>query len=153
MSNPMLTTKSYEIGGLDYQLSPLTVSEARPILAILQRCTSAMAVTKGEIKDLVLTCLTGGLLTDGDVDLLVKTFGPKTSVTVPSESNKEPRVLLLSKEANQNELFAGQFELMYEWIEASIRYNFEGTLAKLYAVVAATVEYAKTVPELTSQMK
>jgi hypothetical protein len=152
MSNPMLMTKSYEIGGRDYQLLPLTVAEARPILAILQRGVSAMNVNNGAVKDIVLTCLTGGLWTDADVDMMVKAFGPKTTVTVHDEGAKEPRTLLLSKEANQNELFAGQFELMYEWIEASITFNFAGTLAKLYAVMAATVEYAKTVPELKSQL-
>lgn len=143
MSNPLLVCKNFEINGLEYKLRPLTVLAARPIIPILQRCLGAMELTQGSLKNFLFTAGLGGMLTEQDLDLMVKAFGPSTTVTVPSADGKGDRTLVLDKPGVQDELFGGQLEFMYEWLEACIDFNFAGALAKMYAVVAATVERAK----------
>lgn len=142
MSN-LLVCKNVEIGGMDFQLSPVMVGPARKVLPILQRCVGAMELTEGKLENFLITAGLGGMLTEKDVDVLMEVFGAVSTVNIPSSSGKDDKRLLLSKEAHLNEVFAGQMELVYEWLEASIDYNFAGTLAKMHTVVAATVAKAR----------
>lgn len=127
------------IGGYDYTLKPLKTAHAREALAIVHSMLGAMEMTE-DFNNIVSVAQVSGVLPDDKLARLVDLFGGYTTVKVPDDKSPEPRLLMLSKETHQDELFTGQIELQYEWLDASIKYNFERALGKTAAAFRAGAE-------------
>jgi hypothetical protein len=122
-----------EINGLNYKIKPLKTGPAREALAIVQSMLGALEITDG-FENIVAVAQTSGVLPSNRLDKLIELFGPTTTVEVPEDDeNRPPRELLLGKPAHQDELFTGQIEFQYEWLDACIKYNFERVLGKTRA--------------------
>lgn len=136
----LLVCKNYEIGDFEFKVRPISVAKARKVLAVLQKCVGSLELNKGAMDNFLLTAGIGGALTDEDLGVLIDAFGEKTTVSIPSaDPGKEPRQVVLSTPAAQDEVFSGQFEHLYEWLDKCVEFNFAGTLAKMHAVVSATM--------------
>lgn len=135
----LLITKVVTIGGLAYTLRRLNVAKSREALAIVQKLLGGFEIGDGpsEVSPVFMAGLAGAL-SEAELSKLVDLFGPATTVDMNDGAGNTPsRELTLSKAPAQDELWSGQLELMIDWLDESIKFNFAGVIAKTHAVVQA----------------
>ncbi len=143
--NATLVTTTVSIGGHDYKIRRLSVAKAREILPIVQKLLGGYELDGSEDISPVFLSGLAGALSEAEQTKLVDAFGPAT--TVDMGDNRE---LTLKTPAAHDELWAGQLELMIEWLDAAIKFNFAGVIAKTHAVassVKSKLDAAKAVAE------
>lgn len=143
---PVLQTETVTIDGNLYTIRMLDVVKGRAVLARLQRFLGLYAADAktDDVGGAALIGLLAGALGGDDLEFLIQTFGPTTTVDVGGG-----RVLSLGGKDNtaaQTELFAGRYEALLEWIDACIKANFAGVIAKIDAGNARRAEPAKAQP-------
>ncbi len=135
----MLVIEDRTIGGKQYQIRVLNVAEARKVY---QRVQQLLAIVGDENLaesglDPILVAGMSGALKENDLDYLCEKFGPTTTVDMG-----DGRVLVLKADV-QNDLFAGNFEHMFEWLAACISVNFGGVIAKMRGALSTIGDKAR----------
>lgn len=125
------------IGGREYLIRQLTVAETRKIMPIIQRLIPII-VDDEATQDLgaALTLVFANALSEEDLNKLIAAFMPTTQV-VMTDGGPAP----LS--ASQDAVWQGQIEVMYEWVDTCIQYNFKSLLGKSKAAVKKAVARAE----------
>lgn len=121
-----------DIGGRTFMLRAMPFVEGRSTFSRLQKVLAGW--TENEV-----TAATGmfffagmsGTLSDEDLKFFCDKFGAYT--TVQFDGGRE---LTLNKPEALNEAFAGQFSVMYAWLDECAKFHFGDMLAKLQGALA-----------------
>lgn len=129
----ILASEDREIGGNIYTVRMLSVREARTVYARVQRYLFAWGDDDAKALGPIMMAGLGGLVQEADLDYLCDVFGKETSVQVGDRviHLKVDKTPAGSKSPGQDELFAGNFEHLLEWLDFAIEANFKGVIAKL----------------------
>lgn len=132
----ILHTEDHIIGGRKYTIGLLPLVSGRkafqrlgPILAMF---VDEVAAETGGLSPSTFAALAGRLSAE-DIESYCKMFGDITQVELDGD-----RVVSLGGrdgEKHQNEVFAGKYEDLMEWIDTCIRVNFGGVIAKTQGVL------------------
>jgi hypothetical protein len=125
----LLKTQSREIGGRNYQIRLLSFDESRQVYSKIQRLLSANEEVLEEtgLGFFMFAGLAGGV-SDEDLKLYCSVFGEATTVEMG------PNMTLSLKDAgSRTAVFSGQFEDVFEWLDACVAINFGGVIAKMRA--------------------
>ncbi len=125
----LLKTQSREIGGRNFQIRLLSFDESRQVYSKLQRLLSANEETLEEagLGLFMFAGLAGGV-SDDDLKLYCQVFGEATTVEMGPTMQ-----LSLKDSAHRTAVFSGQFEDVFEWLDACVDINFGGVIAKMRA--------------------
>lgn len=131
MSN-LLRTDSFELSGRTFQIRVLGFDASRKAYAILHRALAVLGDKDvAEVGSLLMASITG-VLSEKEIEELVKIFGEVTIVDFnDADEKRSSRRLKPTEEAVLNELFAGQYEDVFVWLEKCIDLNFANIKAKM----------------------
>lgn len=130
----ILETKCKTIGDREYTVRMLPVRDSRKVYQRINKYLVLWADDK--LKDIgcIMFAGLGNLLSDSDLDFMCEVFGSCTSVSVPSGDGERVISLAVGKDGKspgQDELFAGQMEDMFAWLDFAVLANFGGLIEKM----------------------
>lgn len=139
----LLRTEAVEIGNKTFQIRVLPFGESRKVEGVIKRAMGAFDPELGDSAGLLLAGV-AGQISDADMDRLVQVFGKATTVDFQDGNDERPsRVLILSDDKNLGEVFCGQLEDMYTWLDACVQLNFKGLIAKMKGAIIAVAAKAE----------
>jgi len=121
------------IGGKTFKITVLSLAEARKAFYLVQPIIQVTGLDEddsaglGSLGGPLMAAMTRGL-SEQALQECIALFGPTTRVVMSDE-----REVVLKDPTAQEELFAGQLELLFDWIAACVEINFAGVLAKTQA--------------------
>lgn len=131
------------IDGRMFEIRPLNVEKGRKVFARSQKLLMLLAEEDKSLGiDPVAFSVMAGALSEEDLAFLCDQFAPTCTVHF-----SEDRVLGLSK--CMDEVFAGQIDVMFEWLVACLDVNFGGYLAKMRCAVKEIAARAQQIKAAT----
>jgi len=134
----MLKSEEIDLIGRKFTIRTLKYGKAREVYSKLQNILLAYVDDEAASFGAVMGAMMGGAISDADFDFIVERFGEETTV-VSYVDGKEHVIPRLNKEARED-VFAGEFQAVFDWLEACIQLNFAGVVKKLEAVKPAVAE-------------
>lgn len=137
----LLRTETKTINGNEYSVRVLPLRDARLVYARIQRILSVFgedAITESDMSPFMLAGMSGAITAE-DLEFYTDKFGPLTNVTL-----EDGRVITLTVtkgpkgerlETNLEEVFAGQMDVMLEWLDFCVQVNFKSIIEKLAAAL------------------
>ncbi len=134
-----IRTVTPEINGRTFTINVLALATARQVWARLQKIIAAFADEESSagMSAFMLACMAGAI-SEEDFKFYAEKFGQATQVDMG-----DGRVLVLTKMEAQQEVFGNSFEDQFEWLDACIKHNYEGVLAKMRAALKEAAEAAR----------
>lgn len=142
-----LVTKSVMIDDWEFQLRALPVVKGRALLPLVRKAQQLYALPYTEAEGLegvrsaiadagpTLAALEGGLLTEGDIETMLKAFAFETIATRGEGEGKQTLNMGDSKTCPKPEVldtvFGAAYENVYALIDAAVDFNFSGLLGKI----------------------
>lgn len=140
-------TSVVDIDGKTFTIQALSFEESLELLPVVHK---VMTVYNTELNQegLFIYAVVQGILDAAEIDKIIKVMAKKTTVdmndgtevVVDEELVVRPgRTLLMRNDAERskalNEVFGGQLELMFPWLDACFELNFKGTMGKMRGAV------------------
>jgi hypothetical protein len=132
--------KIVEIDGKTFTLTALSFEDSLELLPVAHK---VMTVYDSELTSeggLFLFAVLQGALEKADLDKLVEVFAKGTLIEeaateTPDGAVCPGRAYVMRNEQERkkalNEVFGGQLELMFPWLDAAFELNFAGTMGKM----------------------
>lgn len=142
-----LPTETVELDGYTFESQLLPVAKARKAFSLLGRSINLFGVAEvaevegvddapADIGALTLA-VSMGMLADSELEELIKIFAEAQSKVTFTGDDGTERVLhfhaVKTGQANLDQVFAGKFDLLLQWLEWQVKANFSTVIEKLVA--------------------
>lgn len=134
-------TEVVYIGGQEFTIGLLSLADARKVYS---RCARMLALFSDQAQEdtgglgAVMSAGLAGQMSDEDLEFLIKTFGPITTVQTGKAT-----LNLGTGPAAHDIVFGGRFEDVLEWVDACFKINFAGVIAKLQGALQHRLDAAR----------